>query len=112
MSHFAEIDGAGRVLRVIVADSQEWCEQRLGGRWVQTSYNTRSGAHREGQSPLRKNYAAPGYAYNQIRDAFIPPRPTADFALDEATCQWVPAKARPTVGNWIWDFASRDWKAV
>lgn len=37
MSYFAEIDSNKRVLRVIVCDSREWCEQRLGGTWVETT---------------------------------------------------------------------------
>jgi hypothetical protein len=36
MSLYAEIDQAGHVLRVIVCDSQEWCESRLGGTWIET----------------------------------------------------------------------------
>ena len=51
----------------------------LGGTWVQTSYN----------ATIRKNYAGIGYTYDPVRDAFIPPKPTEDAVLDEATCQWV-----------------------
>lgn len=81
MSHFAELDENNTVLRVVVADSLEWCEERLGGRWVQTSYNTAGGAHKDGGAPLRKNYAAPGYTYDEARDAFVSPKPTDDAVL-------------------------------
>lgn len=37
MGLFAEIDNDKRVLRVIVADNAAWCQQRLGGTWVETA---------------------------------------------------------------------------
>lgn len=33
--------------------------------------------------------ASIGYTYDPQRDAFIPPKPTPDAVLDEATCQWI-----------------------
>lgn len=36
MSYFAEKDGSGQVLRVIVADDISWPQSRLGGTWVET----------------------------------------------------------------------------
>ena len=39
MGHYAKIEN-GVVTQVIVADGPDWCEQNLGGEWVQTSYNT------------------------------------------------------------------------
>lgn len=78
MSHFAQIDNKGQVLRVIVADSQEWCEQRLGGTWVQTSYT----------GSQRKNYAGIGYSYRADIDAFVPPQPAYNYDLDTDTARW------------------------
>lgn len=63
MSHFAEIDKDGKVLRVIVSDTQEWCEQRLGGTWVQTSYT----------ASIRGKYAGIGDTYDKVSDAFVAP---------------------------------------
>lgn len=91
MAHFAEIVD-GLVVRVVVADTQDWCEQNLGGEWVQTSYNTYGGVHLLGGEPLRKNYAGVGYKYDAIRDAFVPPKPTVEgksFVLDENSCLWI-----------------------
>lgn len=97
MAYFAEIDDNNVVLRVLaVADEQEHRGQDflaidlgLGGRWIQTSYNTYGGKHAHGKTPLRKNYAGPGLTYDPIRDAFIPPKPQGDWVLDEETCLWV-----------------------
>ena len=70
MSHWAEIDSEGIVIRVLVGDNNEPDEGRatmesLGGTWVQTSYN----------GNFRFNYAGIGYTYDPIDDAFIPPSP-------------------------------------
>jgi hypothetical protein len=94
MSHFARIDENNIVQQVIVVDNKDtadafgvekeyigaaFCERLLGGTWKQTSYNAN----------FRKNYAGIGYTFDAARDAFIPPRPSDDATLDEATCQWI-----------------------
>ena len=99
MSHFAEIDANGTVLRVIVIEQDMLNTGRWGdpANWVQTSYNTQGGVHRLGGTPLRMNYAGVGHVYDRARDAFIAPKPSALAVLDERTCQWiVPA---PITGN-------------
>jgi hypothetical protein len=93
MAHFAQIDGNQIVTQVIVVDNKDcsdafgtekeyigaaFCESLLGGTWKQTSYNAR----------IRKNYAGVGYTYDSTRDAFIPPKPTGNWTLNETTCQW------------------------
>jgi hypothetical protein len=93
MAHFAKIEN-DVVVQVIVVDNKDtadasgvekeyigaaFCERLLGGIWKQTSYN----------GNFRKNYAGLGYTYDSVRDAFIPPRPSDDATLDEATCQWI-----------------------
>lgn len=40
MGLFAEKDGTGKVLRVVVCDSAQWLAERLGGTWVETSETT------------------------------------------------------------------------
>ena len=60
MSHFAEIDKDGKVLRVIVAE-QDFINSGLVGdsfNWVQTSYNNN----------FRKQYAGRGYTYDKVKD--------------------------------------------
>ena len=93
MAHFAKIEN-DVVVQVIVVDNKDtadasgvekeyigaaFCERLLGGTWKQTSYN----------GNFRKNYAGLGYTYDSLRDAFIPPKPSDDATLDEATCQWI-----------------------
>ena len=89
MSHFAKIIN-GIVTQVIVAEPEffDTFVDSSPGQWIQTSYNTYGGKHPEGR-PLRKNYAGIGFTYDAERDAFIPPKPEGDYALDEETCLWV-----------------------
>jgi hypothetical protein len=90
MSHFAKVCD-GIVTQVIVAEPEffETFVDSSPGEWIQTSYNTRGGVHANGGAPLRKNYAGIGFTYDAERDAFIPPKPEGDYALDEETCLWV-----------------------
>lgn len=104
MAHWAEVDENNIVIRVLVGDNNDsdegyqWLIDNLGGRWIKTSYNTWAGEHKEGGTPLRKNFASIGFTYDEQRDAFIPPKPPAsqtlvtkkpvDWVLNEDTCQW------------------------
>ena len=87
MGHYAKIED-GIVTQVIVADGPDWCEQNLGGEWVQTSYNTTGGVHSGGKFPIHKNYAGIGYSYDPVRDAFIAPQPSPLWVFNEDTCRW------------------------
>jgi hypothetical protein len=90
MSHFAQIDVNNIVTRVLAIE-QDVIDTGMFGdpaSWVQTSYNTIGGVHTLGGTPLRKNYAGIGYAYNVLRDAFIPPKPFLSWILNETTCLW------------------------
>jgi hypothetical protein len=89
MAHFAKVLN-GIVTQVIVAEPEffDTFVDSSPGEWIQTSYNTHGGQHPEGR-PLRKNYAGIGFTYDKERDAFIPPKPEGDYALDEETCLWV-----------------------
>lgn len=86
MAHWAELDENNIVLRITVGDNNDpagdegysWLVNNLGGRWIKTSYN----------GNIRKNYAGVGYAYDEQRDAFIPPKPEGDWILNEDTCLW------------------------
>jgi hypothetical protein len=84
MSHWAEIDENQIVLRVTVGDNNEpdegyqWLLDNLGGTWIKTSYN----------GTIRKNFAGIGFKYDQLLDAFIPPKCHSEAELDENLCLW------------------------
>ena len=117
MAHFAELDGTGTVIRVVVvsngdilgetgSESEEvgvaFCQQLFGAStvWVQTSYN----------GSIRKNYAGIGFAYDAGRDAFIPPKPYPSWVLNEATCHWeAPVPYPEDGGPYAWDEETGGW---
>ena len=109
MAHFCKIEN-NIVTQVIVADTKEWCESHLGGEWLQTSYNTYGGIHKEGGKPLRKNYAGIGYTYDKERDAFIPPQPFSSWTLNEETCLWDSPIPKPQGSDiYLWDEQKVEW---
>ena len=109
MSHFAKVEN-GIVTQVIVAEQDVINSGLFGTGWVQTSYNTYGGAHRNGGTPMRKNYAGVGYSYDATRDAFIPPKPFASWVLNEDTCLWGAPIPMPTDGKiYTWDEATTSW---
>lgn len=103
MSHFAEIDKDGKVLRVIVAE-QDFINSGLVGdsfNWIQTSYNHN----------FRKRYAGVGYTYDKVRDAFIAPQPYPSWTLDEDTCLWDAPTPYPDDDKlYNWDENTTSWK--
>lgn len=107
--YFAKINKDNVVDEVIVANSQEWCEKALGGEWLQTSYNTQGGVHREGGSPLRKNYATIGCTYDRENDAFILQQPFPSWTLDTETFTWRAPKTKPDNGFYYWDEVLGEW---
>ena len=97
MAHWAEIDNNNIVLRVTVGDNNDpagdegyqWLIDNFGGTWIKTSYNTYGGVHKEGGTPLRKNYAGIGFIYDQERDAFYSTQPEGEgWVLNESSCLW------------------------
>lgn len=125
MAHFAKLDAGNNVLEVHVISNSELIEngvereekgiaflaQWSGGHpyWKQTSYH----------GSFRKNFAAAGYMYDAIRDAFIPPRPYASWVLDEQTCLWkAPVDMPEDAGTgeppkrYQWDEVTTSWMEV
>ena len=81
--------------------------------WKQTSYNTHSGVHNNGGTPLRKNHAGIGYTYDEDRDAFIPKKPFNSWILNESTCQWEAPISMPNDGNkYFWNESTLTWDIV
>ena len=108
MSHFAKVKN-GLVTSVVVAEQEFIDTNALGDGWIQTSYNTHGGVHANNGTPLRKNYAGIGYAYDSQRDAFIPPQMYPSWTLNEDTCLWDAPVSRPTDGKYDWDESTTSW---
>ena len=113
MSHFAEIDGNGEVLRVVVVpDKQESRGQqflakdlKLGGVWIQTSYNNN----------IRNKFAGVGDFYLEDEDIFIEAKPYKSWVLaqdEDGKYSWAAPVAMPLEGDHNWDEESQTWLAV
>ena len=105
MAHFAEINSDNIVQRVIVvsdeheADGAEWCNDLLGGTWVQTSYNNN----------IRKQYAGIGYTYDADADVFVAPQPFDSWTLD-ANHDWQSPTPKPIDDkNYAWFEPNQVW---
>ena len=78
--------------------------------WKQTSYNTHGGEHKLGGTPFRKNYAGVGYTYDEVRDAFIAPKPFKSWILNEESCTWESPVSYPNDGkDYNWNETTKQW---
>jgi hypothetical protein len=118
MAHFAELDENNIVLRVIVVDNGDtadedgneveaigitFCENLLGGTWLQTSYNNN----------IRKKFAGIGLVYDSNFDEFLDPQRFPSWQLDD-NHDWQPPTPRPDDGPlhdkaYDWDEDSLSW---
>ena len=120
MATFAKLDDNNIVIEVhgvanAAIDSNEeeasgiaFLTEWSGGytNWKQTSYNAATNG-------FRKNYAGIGYIYDQIRNAFIPPKRYNSWVLNEETCQWQPPTPYPADGlMYQWDESNVNWQAI
>lgn len=122
MAHYAFLDENNIVTQVIVGRDEDevidgisdW-ETHYGAfhsqRCLRTSYNTYGGQHVKGGIPFRKNYAGIGYSYDEVRDAFIPPKTFPSWILNEETCRWDPPIPYPGDSEAIynWDEEAGNW---
>lgn len=112
MAHFAQIDEQGTVVNIIVVNNsdildengqesedvgRQFCQNLLGGEWVQTSYN----------GNMRKQYAGIGGRYDQVNDVFILPKPFPSWTLDE-NFDWQAPIPMPG-DDYVWDEENQQW---
>jgi hypothetical protein len=115
MAHFAQLNDDNLVVSVVVVNNREcldangeeseqvgidYCANLFGGRWMQTSFN----------GTFRKRFAAIGYSYDAVRDAFIPPRPFLSWTFNEDSYEWQPPIAQPTNALHSWDEKNQCWQ--
>lgn len=88
MAHYAFLDENNMVIEVITGkdetevldglDPETWYGNFRGQKCKRTSYS----------GSIRKNYAGEGFYFDEIRDAFIPPRCHEEAIINEETCRW------------------------
>jgi len=121
MAHYAFLNMQNIVTEVIVGKEEtegpiNW-EIHYGNIREQickrTSYNTIGGVHINGGTPFRKNYAGIGFTYDEIRDAFIPPKPYESWILNEDSCLWEAPVEYPIDGEqYTWNEETQTWDLI
>jgi len=62
---------------------------------------------------MRYNYAGIGYTYDEVRDAFIAPKPYPSWVLNETNCQWGAPTPYPTDDKtYSWDEPTTSWVEI
>ena len=126
MGQYAKVR-EGKVVEVIVA-SEDFIKEYVDdspGKWVRTSYNIRGGDYYEpnhakkasnqglindDEGRKRKNFAGIGYIYDNVKDAFTPPKPHDSWTLNSTTHQWEAPTAYPSDNKqYKWDETSKKW---
>jgi hypothetical protein len=129
MAHYARVNSENIVTYVtpipneMITDEngvehEEWALTHLystipdsvNDRWIQTSYNNN----------FRKRYAGLGYTWDEVRNAFIPPKPYASWTFDEQTLDWEPPIPMPQISDppdsngpfYIWNEEIGNWQSV
>ena len=104
MAHYAKLGINSKVIAVhVVSDNDclnaSGVEDEEVGRqflerihnyphWVQTSYNTSGGQHKDGGTALRGNYAGIGMTYDEDNDIFISKKPYTSWVLNVSEARW------------------------
>ena len=115
MAHFAKIGETSKVLAVLALDNKDMLnangveEEAVGQqylekhnnwpaeRWIQTSYNTRSGKHYDNKTgelsadqskALRGNYAGIGWTWDEDNNIFYNQKPHASWVLNISEARW------------------------
>jgi len=106
MAHFAKLGANGKVIQVLTLNNsdmlnadgvedeavgQQYLEQHNNWpaqMWIQTSYNTVGGQHRNDGTPFRGNYAGIGYTWDEDDQIFWPKKPYASWVKHNDSASW------------------------
>ena len=97
MRRFAELID-NKVKKIINAESKEWCEDNLGGSWVET---------------FEKNFASVGGTYDKDLNLFIPSKPYPSWIYNSEENNWFSPTPEPNDKKfYIWNEEILDWEEV
>ena len=106
MAHFAKLGSNSKVIQVLTLNNgdmlnadgvedetvgQQYLERHNNWpaqMWIQTSYNTSGGTHKDGGTPLRGNYAGIGHIWDEDNNIFYGKKPYASWVLNTTTASW------------------------
>ena len=106
MAHFAKLGSNSKIIQVLTLNNKDMLnadgveDETVGQQylerhnnwpaqmWIQTSYNTSAGTHKDGGTPLRGNYAGIGYTWDEDNNIFYGKKPYASWVLNTTTATW------------------------
>ena len=106
MAHFAKLGSNGKVIQVLTLNNNDMLnadgveDETVGQQylelhnnwpaqmWIQTSYNTSGGTHKNGGTPFRGNYAGIGYTCDEDDQIFWPKKPHASWVKNNSEARW------------------------
>jgi hypothetical protein len=106
MAHFAKLGANSKVIQVLTLNNSDMLnadgveDEAVGQQylethnnwpaqmWIQTSYNTSGGTHRNGGTPFRGNYAGIGYTWDEDDQIFWPKKPYTSWVKNNAEARW------------------------
>src|SRR5210317_868637 len=106
MAHFAKLGANSKVIQVLTLNNSDMLnadgveDETVGQQylethnnwpaqmWIQTSYNTSGGKHKDGGTPFRANYAGIGCPWDEDDQIFWPKKPYASWVKHIATASW------------------------
>ena len=137
MAHFAKISETNEVLSVLTVDNKDVLnadgveEESVGQAylekhnnwpaqmWIQTSYNTSRGTHKDGGTPFRGNYAGIGKIWDEDNNIFYDKKPYASWVLNTTTATWnspvgdapddLTDEEKAADTHYVWNEAGQSW---
>ncbi len=115
MAHFAKLGANSKVIQVLTLNNSDMLnadgveDETVGQQylethnnwpaqmWIQTSYNTYNGQHRDGGTAFRGNYAGIGYTWDEDDQIFWPKKPHASWTKNTSTASWNAPITYPTI---------------
>tara|TARA_R110002072_G_scaffold128271_1_gene265872 strand:- start:10 stop:459 length:450 start_codon:yes stop_codon:yes gene_type:complete len=106
MAHFAKLGSNGKVIQVLTLNNNDMLnadgveDETVGQQylelhnnwpaqmWIQTSYNTSGGVHKDGGTAFRGNYAGIGYTWDEDDNIFWPKKPYASWVKNNSEVRW------------------------
>ena len=139
MAHFAKLGANGKVIAVLTLNNsdmlnasgveaesvgQQYLERHNNWpaqMWIQTSYNTAGGKHKNGGTPFRGNYAGIGYTWDEENKIFWTEKPFASWVKHIPTASWkspigdAPAlteEQKTTKSYYQWNEENQNWELI
>jgi hypothetical protein len=106
MAHFAKLGANSKVIQVLTLNNGDMLnadgveDETVGQQylethnnwpaqmWIQTSYNTSGGQHKDDGTPFRGNYAGIGYTWDEDDQIFWPKKPYASWVKHIESASW------------------------